>query len=102
MKPARVQTAGAALAYFFGLLLVALFMLMLTEPQAPFEQVVFEAISAMGTVGLSMGVTGDLSYLGKVVIVVLMIAGRLGFLTFGIALATVDETSERTDNELVL
>jgi len=102
VKPARVQTAGAALAYFFGLLLVALFMLMLTEPQAPFEQVVFEAISAMGTVGLSMGVTGDLSYLGKVVIVVLMIAGRLGFLTFGIALATVDETSERTDNELVL
>ncbi|MBG20075.1 MAG: potassium transporter KtrB, partial [Rhizobiales bacterium] len=57
---------------------------------------------AMGTVGLSMGITGELSYLGKIIIVVLMIAGRLGFLTFGIALATVDEPSEKTDNELVL
>ena len=102
VKPARVQTAGAALAYFLGLMLIALFLLLLTEPQATFEKVVFEAVSAMGTVGLSMGITGELSYLGKIIIVVLMIAGRLGFLTFGIALATVDEPNEKSDNDLVL
>ena len=103
VRQVRIQAASAALAYFFGLLLVASFLLMLTEQGAEFEKILFEAISAMGTVGLSMGLTGDLSYLGKVIIVVLMMAGRVGFITFGIALAGTGETREpQTDNDLVL
>lgn len=57
----------------------------------------------MGTVGLSMGLTGDLSSLGKILVVVLMTAGRVGILTFGIAIASHDESrEEERDNTLVL
>jgi trk system potassium uptake protein TrkH len=41
----------------------------------------FEAVSAFGTVGLSMGVTPTLTSAGKVVIIVLMLLGRVGLLT---------------------
>jgi trk system potassium uptake protein TrkH len=47
---------------------------------------VFEAVSAFGTVGLSMGVTAGLSAGGKLVLIVLMFVGRLGPLTFIYAL----------------
>jgi trk system potassium uptake protein TrkH len=40
--------------------------------------IVFEAVSAFGTVGLSVGVTGDLTTPGKGIIIVLMFLGRLG------------------------
>lgn len=99
----KLQTATASLAFYLGVLLVALFVLALTETGAPFETVLFEAVSAMGTVGLSMGLTGELSDLGKCVIIVLMTAGRVGILSFGIAIAAQDETREEVeDNELVL
>ena len=83
----KVRTATATLAYYLGVLFVAMVLLLATETGAPFEAVLFEAISALGTVGLSMGLTGDLSPLGKIVVIVLMTAGRLGILTFGIAIA---------------
>ncbi len=99
----RVRAAAASLAFYAGLLTFALFLLFLTERGAAFETVLFEAVSAMGTVGLSMGITGELSELGKLIIVVLMLAGRVGILTFGIALATHDEPEEeQEDCDLVL
>lgn len=99
----RIYTAGASLAYYAALFLVASFLLLLTETGARFEVVLFEVISAMGTVGLSMGLTGQLSDPGKLIVILLMVAGRVGILTFGIALATRDQRpAEQGDNELVL
>lgn len=49
---------------------------------------VFEAMSAFGTVGLSMGVTSSLSPGGKLVLIALMFVGRLGPLTFIYALVS--------------
>jgi trk system potassium uptake protein TrkH len=54
--------------------------MLLIEP-LPFEKVLFEAISAFGTVGLSMGITSNLSYSGRVLITLLMYIGRIGPLT---------------------
>ncbi|PWJ21188.1 Cation transport protein [Jannaschia seohaensis] len=86
-----------------GLLLIATFLLLLSDPGLPFEAVMFEAVSAMGTVGLSMGITGELTGLGKLIVIVLMTAGRVGILTFGMALASHDESrAEEADNDLVL
>lgn len=51
-----------------------------------FERTVFEVASALGTVGLSTGITGDLSSFGKIIIICLMFIGRLGVLTFGLAI----------------
>ena len=42
-----------------------------------FMEVVFEVVSAFGTVGLSLGITSSLSYMGKIIIILLMIIGRL-------------------------
>jgi potassium uptake TrkH family protein len=50
-------------------------------------EVLFEAISAFATVGLSTGITGDLPPLGQLVLVALMFVGRLGPVTLGWALA---------------
>ncbi|PKN72031.1 MAG: potassium transporter Trk [Candidatus Cloacimonetes bacterium HGW-Cloacimonetes-3] len=56
------------------------FFLMMLEPFT-FEQILFESISAFGTVGLSMGITSSLSYPGKAMITLLMYIGRIGPLT---------------------
>lgn len=48
---------------------------------------VFEVVSAFGTVGLSAGVTADLNLFGKLVIIAVMFVGRVGPLTLGFALA---------------
>jgi potassium uptake TrkH family protein len=44
--------------------------------------IVFEVFSAFGTTGLSMGVTSDLSVVGKIVIILLMFIGRIGIFSF--------------------
>jgi trk system potassium uptake protein TrkH len=48
----------------------------------------FETVSAFGTVGLSMGVTADLSNWGKTWIIVMMLVGRVGVLTFSYIIAS--------------
>lgn len=48
----------------------------------PFMAVIFEVVSALGTVGLSMGITGGFSFGGKLVLILLMFWGRVGILTF--------------------
>ncbi|WP_156290501.1 TrkH family potassium uptake protein [Oceanobacillus salinisoli] len=47
-----------------------------------FMEVLFEVTSAFGTVGLSLGITADLSTTSKVILMILMFIGRIGILTF--------------------
>jgi trk system potassium uptake protein TrkH len=81
----RVLTAFAASTLYAVLLVVGVLLLCVTEAK-PFLPLVFEAASAIGTVGLSMGITGDLTFAGKCVVIALMFAGRCGPLTLGFAL----------------
>jgi len=69
-----------------GIVFMVIFMLFITEQQA-FEKIIFEAVSAFGTVGLSMGITADLSVPGKFLITILMYIGRIGPLTLIYALS---------------
>jgi len=48
--------------------------------------IVFEVVSAFATVGLTLGITSQLTFAGKIVIISLMIIGRLGPITISIAL----------------
>lgn len=66
---------------------LAIFALLLTE-NAPMIDVVFEAVSALGTVGLSRGLTGQLSASGELIIIFMMFMGRLGPLTLAYFLAS--------------
>jgi trk system potassium uptake protein TrkH len=50
----------------------------------PFLGVVFESFSAFGTVGLSMGLTSQLTAAGKLIVIVTMFAGRIGLITIAI------------------
>jgi trk system potassium uptake protein TrkH len=52
------------------------------ESARAFLEYSFETVSAFGTVGLSMGVTPNLSVWGKSWIILMMIIGRVGILTF--------------------
>jgi trk system potassium uptake protein TrkH len=82
---ARLLTAFSTWVFYIVAFLLGAGLLLLFQTQA-FEDVVFEAASALGTVGLSRGITGDLSAISKVIIIGLMFIGRVGPLSFGIAL----------------
>lgn len=51
-----------------------------------FIEILFETVSAFGTVGLSTGITGDLSEISRVLITLTMFAGRVGPLTLAVAI----------------
>ena len=55
--------------------------LCISEPETEFIKLLFEVVSAFGTVGLSTGITPDLSDFSKIVIVLIMFTGRLGAFT---------------------
>ncbi|MGH1504041.1 MAG: TrkH family potassium uptake protein [Acidimicrobiales bacterium] len=63
----------------------ATFALAVLQPSVPLGELLFEAASAFGTVGVSTGVTTELSGLGRAVVIVLMFIGRVGPITFGTA-----------------
>jgi trk system potassium uptake protein TrkH len=66
--------------------MISTFVLLLTE-SAGFLVVLFESVSAFATVGLSLGLTPELSTAGKVMIIVTMFAGRVGPLTLFFAMS---------------
>lgn len=82
-----VRKALALAIVSAGVCWLAIFCLLLTE-NAPFLDVVFEAISAFGTVGLSRGLTASLSTTGQFIIMLLMLTGRLGPLILAYFLAS--------------
>jgi potassium uptake TrkH family protein len=69
-----------------GLVIVGTITIMLISGE-DLDRVLFETISAFGTVGLSTGITAGLPEAAQVVLVVLMFLGRLGPITFATALA---------------
>ena len=79
----RLDTVIRSLAITtISLLLVTAFIFMLTiTEKIPFLPLAFEVVSAFGTVGLSMGITGQLSDLGEVLLCIVMFVGRIGSLT---------------------
>jgi trk system potassium uptake protein TrkH len=98
----RVWVAVGSLGFYLSTLIAGTYLLDLTETSS-FDQNFFEAASALGTVGLSMGITATLSDVGRLVVILLMFSGRLGPLTFGIALfARPRAVTEKGDNDLAV
>lgn len=94
----RIWTATATFCFYISFLLLGVYLLELTE-SFRFEQIVFEAASALGTVGLSMGITGNLTNLGKIILIFLMFIGRVGPLTFGMVLFLKKDIFYRKDEK---
>jgi len=76
--------------FFYGIAINAIIVLLLsiTEEGIELISLVFEQVSAFGTVGLSTGITAELSTAGKLLIIISMFLGRVGTLTFAVALST--------------
>lgn len=68
-------------------ILITLIIVLCISEDAPFEDILFEAFSAFGTVGLSRGLTPHLTDIGKIMIILLMYLGRVGPLTIAFALS---------------
>ncbi|MEK0316927.1 TrkH family potassium uptake protein [Cohnella sp. 56] len=81
----RVYKALTLTLLAVALVLTATMILSTTEDHH-FLMILFEVVSAFGTVGLTLGLTADLSLFGKIVIMLMMFMGRLGPLTLGYAL----------------
>ena len=95
----RVATAVASATLYACVLTVGVFLLSLTEKQ-DYLKLVFETASALGTVGLSTGITGALTSVGKGIVAAIMFIGRIGPLTLGFALmrsACEDASHVETD-----
>jgi trk system potassium uptake protein TrkH len=76
-----VKKALAVFIIFFASIAFFSVLLVLFESCLKPLAVIFEVVSAFATVGLSLGITANLSAEGKVLIVIAMIAGRIGILT---------------------
>ena len=57
------------------------------QSRGKFLELLFEVVSAFGTVGLSMGITGEMTAWGKIIVTVIMFVGRLGPLVIGVAVS---------------
>ncbi|MCC7368104.1 MAG: Trk family potassium uptake protein [Chloroflexi bacterium] len=87
-----VLRAIAVTVLAFALVFVATFLLGLTSTQ-PFLRELFEVVSAFATAGMSIGLTGESSPAGRLILMAMMFVGRLGPLTLALALAAREHGS---------
>ncbi|WP_085992538.1 TrkH family potassium uptake protein [Oceanobacillus senegalensis] len=73
---------AVTVTFMAGIIIFLSVLVILKLEPFSFMEVLFEVTSAFGTVGLSLGITGDLTTLSKVILMMLMFIGRVGILTF--------------------
>src|SRR5690625_5505766 len=73
----------AVMVTFMAIILVfsSILIISILEPYN-ISQILFEVTSAFGTVGLSLGITSELTVTSKVILMILMFIGRVGVITF--------------------
>ncbi|MCM3227242.1 TrkH family potassium uptake protein [Terribacillus saccharophilus] len=89
----------------YSVLLVSLFVFLLaiTEKGAALNYIAFEVLSAFGTVGMTLGLTPELSEPGKMLLSLLMFMGRVGPITIAFALAfRIKKTAVRNPEERII
>ena len=80
--------ALAVVSIYAMLIMMGFFSLLILEPKKQFLDLLFEAVSAACTVGLSRGVTETLQPASQLILMLLMFSGRLGPLTLAYLIAT--------------
>jgi trk system potassium uptake protein TrkH len=63
----------------------------LTSSLSAADELLFETVSAFGTVGLSTGITPYLTVWGRIIIILMMLMGRVGPLTLALVIGKKDE-----------
>ncbi|MFW6035809.1 MAG: TrkH family potassium uptake protein [Halothermotrichaceae bacterium] len=86
-----------------SLIVVSIVILVLTSTENfAFIHIIFEVLSAFGTVGLSTGITGGLSNVGKIFIIITMFIGRVGPVTIAMAIGKKIHKNIRYPEEDIL
>jgi len=88
-----VESAAIVLSLALGFISVSVVILSITE-DASLTEILFEEVSAFSTVGLSLGLTPNLTVAGKIVIIISMLVGRIGPLTMLVSLVQQREQAE--------
>ena len=82
---------------------VATFLLCILEPECTFIQLLFEVVSAFGTVGLSTGITPGLCVLSKLIVILTMFTGRVGaFTLLSIWIDRPEPTARYTEESITI
>jgi trk system potassium uptake protein TrkH len=82
-----LNKAFSVFVFAASYLFFSIFMLTILEPEVALIELAFEATSAFATVGLSTGITADLNYWSKGILIFSMFIGRIGTLTLAFALS---------------
>ena len=82
----QIHRSAAGVTLYMTLAMAGGFLILATQP-FPLQDALFEVFSALSTVGLSTGITRDLSPLNRAVVIVMMYCGRIGSLSMLMALA---------------
>lgn len=85
-----------------GVVCIAVIAMCILEPEYSLMQILFEVISAFGTVGLSTGITPELGMAGKIVIILVMFTGRVGAMTLISMWTNRKEPNARYSEETVM
>ncbi len=100
-----LSQALAILAACLTIVLTATLVICAVEPDSVgFKGALFECVSALGTVGLSLNLTPELGITSRIILILLMYAGRVGILTLALALGekrTVAEVRKPVDTLLI-
>lgn len=84
----EIVTRAIAIVFISASIVILVVMILcITETGASIEYLLYETVSAFGTVGLTLGLTPHLSFAGKIVLALTMYCGRVGPLTLAIAFA---------------
>lgn len=76
-----IKKASVILTLSIAVVALGTLLVSLIEPDLAFVDVLFETVSAFGTVGLSTGITTTLTVFSKIIYIIIMFIGRLGPLT---------------------
>ena len=82
IAPFAIRRAFAIIMMYFMWVAIATWVLSYTEKGAPLFSLLFEVVSALSTVGLSIDYTPHLTPIGKIIIISTMLVGRIGVLAF--------------------
>lgn len=77
-----IKKANATVIASIVIIFIFIFIISVIEPEIPFKSIVFECVSAIGTVGASLNITNILGEASKLLISLLMFIGRIGVITF--------------------
>lgn len=87
LSQSTVYRAIAVFLLGIAIVVIGIMILSIAEVGASFEAIVYEVLSAFGTVGLTMGITPGLTAVSKVTLSIIMYMGRVGPITVMLALA---------------